>query len=47
MQSNVPHRKPLSVLLILLMIGVVLTPLSVSAADSDGDTVDDLSLIHI
>ena len=40
MQSNVPHRKPLSVLLILLMIGVVLTPLSAHAADSDGDGVD-------
>jgi len=41
MQSGRLSRKLLSTLLILLMIGVVLTPLSASAADSDGDTVDD------
>jgi len=41
MQSDKSIRKSLSALLILLMLGVVLTPLSASAADSDGDTVDD------
>ncbi|MGB1798645.1 MAG: hypothetical protein ACPHM4_05130, partial [Candidatus Poseidoniaceae archaeon] len=40
MQSYTSRRKSLSTLLILLMIGVVLTPLSAHAADSDGDGVD-------
>ncbi len=41
MLSESSSGKSLSALLILLMLGVVLTPLSASAADSDGDTVDD------
>ena len=41
MQTERSRRKPLSILLILLMIGIVLAPLSAHAADADGDGVDD------
>ena len=50
MENGFHRKRGLSCLLVFLMIGLVLTPLGVHAADSDGDGVDDaqdLSLIHI
>ena len=41
MENRFRRKKGLSCLLVFLMIGLVLTPLSVHAADSDGDGVDD------
>ena len=40
MDSNLRKKRVLSWLLISLMVGIVLSPLSAHAADSDGDGVD-------
>ncbi|MEC7261453.1 MAG: hypothetical protein VXV71_03400 [Candidatus Thermoplasmatota archaeon] len=40
MDSKLREKRVLSWLLISLMVGIVLSPLSAHAADSDGDGVD-------